>query len=73
MAGGGIKGGQTVGKTDDLGYFIAEDKMSLHDLQATIQHLLGLNPYRTRYPYQGLDQRLIGPTDEGKIRKELIS
>ena len=73
MAGGGVKGGQTVGKTDDLGYFITENKISIHDLQATIQHLLGFDPHKLRYPYQGLQQRLIGPTDEPRVRKEVLA
>ncbi len=73
MAGGGVKSGQTVGATDDLGYFVAENKVSVRDLQATILHLMGLDPHRFSYPYQGLNQRLIGPTDEGQIRKELIA
>ncbi|MFQ5730957.1 MAG: DUF1501 domain-containing protein [Planctomycetaceae bacterium] len=73
MAGGGVKGGQTVGRTDDLGYFITENKISLHDLQATILHLLGFDAKKFSYPYQGLDQRLIGPTDDPKVRKELLA
>ena len=58
MAGGGIKGGQTVGSTDDLGYFIAENRISLHDLQATILHLLGIDHKRLTYRHNGLDHRL---------------
>jgi hypothetical protein len=73
LAGGGIKGGISIGATDELGYFVAEDKMSIHDLQATILHLLGFDPHRLSYPYQGLDQRLIGPTDEGRVRTELLA
>ncbi len=73
MAGGGIKGGITHGNTDDLGYFITEDKMSPHDLQATIQHLLGFDPHKLSYRYQGLDQRLIGPTDDGQVRQALLA
>src|SRR6202011_1193586 len=56
MAGGGIKPGITVGATDDLGYFVTEGKMSVHDLQATVLHLLGLDAWKLRFPYQGLDQ-----------------
>ncbi|HEV3120476.1 MAG TPA: DUF1501 domain-containing protein [Isosphaeraceae bacterium] len=73
MAGGGIKGGTRLGATDDLGYFITEDTMSVRDLQATILHLLGLNAWKFTYPYQGLHQRLIGPEGEGKVRKELLA
>ena len=73
MAGGGVRGGLSYGETDELGYFVAEKKMSVGDLQATILHLLGLDPYQFRYPYQGLQQRLIGPTDEARIRHELLA
>jgi len=73
LAGAGIKAGTTLGATDELGYFIAEDKCSIHDLQATILHLLGLDPWKFSYPYQGLDQRLIGPEGDATIRKEILA
>jgi uncharacterized protein (DUF1501 family) len=60
MAGGGIKGGTVHGETDDLGYDVARDPVSVHDLHATLLHLLGLDFERFTYRYQGLDQRLIG-------------
>jgi arylsulfatase A-like enzyme len=73
MAGGGIKPGITVGATDDLGYHIVNNPVSIHDLQATILHLLGLDAWKLTYPYQGLNQKLIGPEGEAKIRKELLA
>ena len=73
MAGGGIKPGITVGATDDLGYTITDNPVSIHDLQATILHLLGLDAWKLTYAYQGLDQKLIGPEGEAKIRKELLA
>ena len=73
MAGGGVKGGTTYGATDDLGYFVAEQKMGVHDLQATVLHLLGFDPHHFSVPYQGLKQRLIGPTDAGKVRHALLA
>jgi hypothetical protein len=73
MAGGGIKGGVNLGATDELGYNVVESPMSVHDLQATILHLLGLDPFTFRYPYQGLQQRLIGVDNEPKIRRELLA
>jgi uncharacterized protein (DUF1501 family) len=73
MAGGGIKGGVQLGATDELGYSITESPMTVHDLQATILHLLGLDPFKFRYPYQGLQQRLIGVENDGKVRKELLA
>jgi hypothetical protein len=43
------------------------------DLQATILHLLGLDPHKFSYRYQGLNQRLIGPTEEPRVRHELLA
>ncbi len=73
LAGGGIRGGLSFGETDELGYFITEGKMSVHDLQATLLHQLGFSPKQFSYPYLGLRQRLIGPTDEPRVRHELLA
>ena len=73
LAGGGAKAGATIGQTDELGYRPVGDKFSVRDLQATILHLLGLDPHRLSFRYQGLGQRLIGPTDEARVRKELLA
>jgi hypothetical protein len=72
MAGGGVKPGIVHGATDDLGYFITEGKVPINDLQATILHLLGLDPHKFSYKYQGLNQRLIGPAETPKVRHELL-
>lgn len=72
MAGGGVKGGLAYGKTDEFGYYPVENPTSVRHLQATILHLLGLDPHRFSYLYQGLENRLIGPTDEGQVLKEII-
>ncbi len=58
MAGGGVRGGQTVGRTDDFSYNIDEDPVHVHDLQATILHCLGINHERLTYRSQGRDFRL---------------
>tara|TARA_B100000029_G_scaffold482978_1_gene533687 strand:+ start:958 stop:2325 length:1368 start_codon:yes stop_codon:yes gene_type:complete len=58
LAGGGVRGGLTYGQTDDYGYFAAVDKVHLHDLHATILHLLGLDHTRLTYRYAGRDFRL---------------
>jgi hypothetical protein len=58
MAGGGIKGGQAVGQTDELGYHGVEDRIHIHDLQATILHCLGLDHERLTYHHKGRDFRL---------------
>ena len=71
MAGGGVKPGITVGKTDDIGYNITEDPVSVHDLQATILHLLGIDHTRLTYRFQGRDFRL---TDvEGEVIRKLLA
>ncbi len=72
MAGAGIKPG-AYGETDDIGYYIGENPVGIHDLQATILHLLGLDPHRFHFSYQGLNQRLIGPTDDGQVIKGILA
>src|SRR6056297_1292054 len=58
MAGGGVKGGYAYGATDDYGYYAMENKMHVHDLHATMLHLLGLDHERLTYPHAGRDFRL---------------
>jgi hypothetical protein len=58
LAGGGIKGGQTIGQTDEIGYNVIEDKVHVHDLQATILHLLGIDHLKLTFRSQGRDYRL---------------
>jgi len=71
MAGGGVKGGMTLGVTDELGFHIAERPVHIHDLQATILHLLGLDHERLTFRHGGRDYRL---TDvHGKVVKEILS
>lgn len=73
MAGAGIRKGANYGATDDFGYFIAENPVGVHDLQATILHLFGFDAKKLSFPYQGLDQRLIGPTDEARVVTEVLT
>ena len=71
MAGGGVKTGQTLGATDDLGFHIAERPVDVHDIQATILHLLGLEHTRLTYRFKGRDFRL---TDvSGNLIPELLA
>jgi len=58
MAGGGVKGGYAYGATDEYGYYAAENKMHVHDLHATMLHLLGLDHERLTFRYAGRDFRL---------------
>ncbi len=71
LAGGGIKPGVTIGKTDDVGYNIVEDPVSVHDLHATALYLMGLDHKRLTYRFQGRDFRL---TDvEGEVVQKLLA
>lgn len=71
MAGGGVQGGQVIGATDDLGYAAVENKIHVHDLHATILHLMGLDHTLLTYFHTGRDFRL---TDvHGRVVKELIA
>jgi hypothetical protein len=71
MAGGGVKPGIQYGLTDDLGYTIVENPVHVHDLQATILHLLGMDHERLTYRYAGRDFRL---TDiHGKLVKGILA
>ena len=71
VAGGGIRPGQTIGSTDDIGYNIAEEPVSVHDLHATLLNRLGFDHTRLTYRFQGRDFRL---TDvEGEAVKKLLA
>ena len=71
MAGGGIKGGISHGNTDELGYNAVEDIVPIHDLHATMLHLLGVDHHRLTYRYQGRDFRL---TDvQGEVIQKILS
>ena len=73
LAGAGVKAGHAVGATDELGWQVAETPVPVRDLQATLLHLLGLDPHKLSYPFQGLDQRWIGPADDPRVRPELLA
>jgi hypothetical protein len=60
MAGGGIKGGQSVGETDELGSQAVTNRFHVKHLHSTVLNLMGLNPMDLTYFYAGLDQRLVG-------------
>ena len=71
MAGGGVKGGTTLGATDELGFHITDRPVHIHDLQATLLHLLGLDHERLTFHHAGRDYRL---TDvHGKVVKEILA
>jgi hypothetical protein len=72
LAGGGIKAGTTYGATDDFGYFAVENKVHVHDLHATMLHLLGLDHERFTYRSQGLDFKLTG-VEPARVVKEILA
>jgi hypothetical protein len=71
LAGGGVKGGMTYGATDDYGYYAVENKVHMHDLHATLLHLMGLNHEKLTYRYAGRDFRL---TDvHGRVVTDILA
>ena len=72
MAGGGIKGGVQLGKTDDFGYNVVEEPVHIRDLNATILHCLGIDHESMTYPYQGLEQKLTGVEPAQVLGKLLV-
>jgi hypothetical protein len=72
LAGGGAKGGHTHGATDEFGFSAIENKVHVHDLHATLLHLLGFDHERFTYRYAGLDFRLTG-VNECSVVKDLLA
>jgi uncharacterized protein (DUF1501 family) len=72
LAGGGIKGGVSVGTTDELGAAAVDDRFHVKNLHATILDRMGLDPNRLSYFYGGLDQRLVGVEHVDPIRKIMV-
>jgi hypothetical protein len=71
MAGGGVKAGTNYGSTDEFGFKATEGKVAVHDLHATILHLLGLDHEKLTYRYSGRDFRL---TDvSGRVVNEILA
>jgi hypothetical protein len=71
LAGGGVRGGMAYGATDDFGFRAVENRIHIHDLHATVLHLLGLDHERLTYRYAGRDYRL---TDvEGRVVNEIVA
>ena len=71
LAGGGIKRGVTIGETDELGFHVTKDRVHVHDLHATVLHLLGFDHTKLTYRFQGRDFRL---TDvEGELVQQLLA
>lgn len=71
LAGGGIKPGLSIGETDEFGFNVVRDRVHVHDLQATILHLLGFDHTKLTYRFQGLDMRLTGV--EGDVVEQILA
>jgi Protein of unknown function (DUF1501) len=72
FGGGGIKGGTTYGETDDFGYNAVKDVVSVHDMHATMLHLLGIDHERLTFKFQGLEFRLTG-VEKARVVKEILA
>jgi hypothetical protein len=72
LAGGGIKPGVTLGKTDDFGFNTVEDAVHVRDLHATVLHLLGFDHEQLSVKFQGLDQRLTG-VEPARVVQEILA
>lgn len=72
MAGGGARGGQIYGETDDFSYNIVKDPIHIRDYHATVLQLMGFDHNKFTYKYQGLDQKLTG-VEEAHVIKELLA
>ena len=71
LAGGGVKPGLSYGETDEIGYSVIQDPIHVHDLHATILHLLGIDHERLTYRFQGRDFRL---TDvHGRVVTDMLA
>lgn len=72
MAGGGIKGGTSYGKTDEFGHQVVEDPVSVHDFHATILHQLGLHHQKLFFTRSGLEERLTG-VEQPRVVREILA
>jgi hypothetical protein len=72
LAGGGVRGGTTYGATDEFGYHAVENRVSVHDLHATILELLGIDHEQLVYPHHGLDEKLTG-VEPAHVVREILS
>ncbi len=72
MAGAGVKPGFSYGETDDIGFGVAKNPVSVRDFHATVLNLLGMDHNRLTYPFQGLDRRLTG-VEPARVIKEILT
>ena len=72
FAGGGFRAGHAHGATDDFGYRAVQDRVSVHDVHATLLHQLGIDHERFTFRHQGLDDRLTG-VEPAKVARALLA
>jgi len=72
LAGGGVQGGTIYGATDEFGYHAVENRVSVHDLHATILHCLGIDHEKLIYNHHGLEEQLTG-VDPARVVKGILS
>ncbi len=72
LAGGGVKGGVTLGQSDEFGFNVVQDRVHVRDLHATILHLLGLDHQKLNFKFQGLNMRLTG-VEPARVVKEIVA
>jgi uncharacterized protein (DUF1501 family) len=72
LAGGGIRGGLTLGESDEFGFNVVKDRVHVRDLHATILHLLGFDHTRLSFKFQGLDARLTG-VEPARVVRDLLA
>ncbi len=70
MAGGGVKGGTVIGETDELGLRAVKDKLHVHDLHATILHLMGVDHTKLTFNHKGRPERI--DMNEGRAFKAIV-
>ena len=71
LAGGGVRGGMTLGATDEFGLRAVEDRVHVHDLHATILHQMGLDHRRLTFPHDGRDERLT--INDGQVIRKILA
>jgi hypothetical protein len=68
MTGGGVRTGITYGETDEYSYNVVKDPVTVRDFNATLLHCLGIDHNKLSYNFQGLDQKLTGPTPASVVQ-----
>jgi hypothetical protein len=71
MAGGGVKGGRTIGETDDVGLHAVSERLHVHDLHATVLHLMGVDHNKLVYFHKGRPERLT--LNEGEVYAKIAA